>query len=422
MNKAIYTEKQKELLQIFRQGKLRRINILHGSVRSGKTWISLVLWAFWVATMPKSGKYLMVAKTLTSLKRNCLDLLEELVGRANFAYSLSQKQGQLFGRTIFLEGVNDARAESKIRGMTLTGAYCDELTLFTEDFFAMLLSRLSMENAKLFGTTNPDTPLHWLKVKYLDRATELDIFIMQFFIDDNTFLPHDYVNQLKSEYTGVFYDRFILGLWVVANGAIYRIFSDNPKQYATDKADITLSHDERSALLKYDFIQVGVDFGGNKSAHTFVATGISKDFSRLTALASERHEAKGLSPNDLYALFDKFIERVEKKYGKVLVVYADNAEQTLINGLRTHSSIPIKNSIKRPIIDRVRATTGLMSSGKFFLTGDCKTLSDAFQGAVYDDKKLNDTRLDNGTSDIDTLDAFEYSWEKYIKSYVRTME
>ncbi|MEG0339206.1 MAG: PBSX family phage terminase large subunit, partial [Oscillospiraceae bacterium] len=131
---------------------------------------------------------------------------------------------------------------------------------------------------------------------------------------------------------------------------------------------------------------------------------------------------KGLSPNDLYALFDKFIERVEKKYGKVLVVYADNAEQTLINGLRTHSSIPIKNSIKRPIIDRVRATTGLMSSGKFFLTGDCKTLSDAFQGAVYDDKKLNDTRLDNGTSDIDTLDAFEYSWEKYIKSYVRTME
>ncbi|MEG1754341.1 MAG: hypothetical protein RR234_10560, partial [Christensenella sp.] len=60
MNKAIYTDKQKELLQTFRQGKLRRINILHGSVRSGKTWISLVLWAFWVATMPKSGKYLMV--------------------------------------------------------------------------------------------------------------------------------------------------------------------------------------------------------------------------------------------------------------------------------------------------------------------------------------------------------------------------
>lgn len=77
----------------------------------------------------------MVAKTLTSLRRNCLDLLQELIGTNHFTYSLSKKEGRLFGRLIYLEGVNDARAESKIRGMTLSGAYCDELTLFTEDFF-----------------------------------------------------------------------------------------------------------------------------------------------------------------------------------------------------------------------------------------------------------------------------------------------
>ena len=171
----MYSEKQKQLLRLFKQKKLRRINILHGSVRSGKTWISLVLWAFWLLTMPKDGAYLMVAKTLTSLRRNCLDLLETLVGKANFSYSLAAKQAFLFGRLVYLEGVNDARAESKIRGMTLQGAYCDELTLFTQDFFAMLLSRLSMPGAKLFGTTNPDNPGHWLKTDYLDRAGELDL-------------------------------------------------------------------------------------------------------------------------------------------------------------------------------------------------------------------------------------------------------
>ena len=80
----IFTEKQKELLRIFKRGGLRRINLLHGSVRSGKTWISLVLWALWVASMPRGRSYLMVAKTLTSLRRNCLDLLEELVGREYF--------------------------------------------------------------------------------------------------------------------------------------------------------------------------------------------------------------------------------------------------------------------------------------------------------------------------------------------------
>ena len=82
----------------------------------------------------------MVAKTLTSLRRNCLDLLQELVGVKYFTYSLPKKEARLFGRLVYLEGVNDARAESKIRGMTLQGAYCDELTLYGEDFFTMMLS------------------------------------------------------------------------------------------------------------------------------------------------------------------------------------------------------------------------------------------------------------------------------------------
>ena len=233
----VYTPKQRELLRLWQHGKLRRINLLEGSVRSGKTWISLVVWAFWVATMPRDGNYLMVAKTLTSLRRNCLDLLQELVGTKYFSYSLSKKEARLFGRLVYLEGVNDARAESKIRGMTLQGAYCDELTLFTEDFFAMLLSRLSCPGAKLIATTNPDSPQHWLKVKYMDRAGELDMLTMKFLIEDNTFLDPAYVANLKKEYVGVFYDRFILGLWKTADGLIYRQFADNPEKWMVDAVD-----------------------------------------------------------------------------------------------------------------------------------------------------------------------------------------
>lgn len=216
-----YSKKQLELMQLWQRGELRRINLLEGSVRSGKTWISLVLWAFWVASMPKGNSYLMVAKTLTSLRRNCLDLLEELVGKSNFSYSISQKEGRLFGRKIYLEGVNDVRAESKIRGMTLQGAYCDEVTLFTEEFFSMLLSRLSQEGAKLFATTNPDNPAHWLKTNYMDRRKELNMLVMKFLIDDNPYLPLEYLQELKKEYTGVFYNRLILGEWVIAEGLVY---------------------------------------------------------------------------------------------------------------------------------------------------------------------------------------------------------
>lgn len=220
----IYTKKQRKLLGLWKRKQLCRINLLEGSVSSGKTWVSLVLWGFWVATMPADKLYLMCGKSLTTLKRNCLIPLEELFGRSNFQFSTSAKEAYLFGRRILLEGANDARSESKIRGLTLQGAYCDELTLFPKDFFVMLLSRLRVPGAKLIATTNPDSPEHWLKKEYIDRRTELDMLVVRFLLDDNTTLDPQYVAAVKAEYTGVFYNRFILGEWCLAEGIVYPQF------------------------------------------------------------------------------------------------------------------------------------------------------------------------------------------------------
>lgn len=221
----VYTPKQLEAMRIWQSGGLKRINIFEGSVSSGKTWVSLVMWAFWVKTMPadENSLYLMAGRSLTTLKRNCLFLLQELVGTDNFDFTLSSKEGRLFGRHVLLEGANDAQAESKIRGLTLQGAYIDEATKLPEDFFAMLLSRLRKAGAKLFGTTNPDAPMHWLKAKYLDRP-DLNILDLKFKIDDNTSLEPEYVEAIKKEYTGVYYERFILGNWTLAEGLIYPMY------------------------------------------------------------------------------------------------------------------------------------------------------------------------------------------------------
>ena len=119
----------------------------------------------------------------------------------------------------------------------------------------------------------------------------------------------------------------------------------------------------------------------------------------------------------------QFGEGILRDYGKIEDIYADSAEQTLIAGLREYIDpldLTVKNARKRPIIDRIRATTMLMGGERFLLTSDCETLREAFQGAVYDDKVIGeDVRLDNGTSDIDTLDAFEYSFERYIPRLIR---
>lgn len=255
LSEFFLTDKQKEFFSDWKHGRLKRINILEGSVRSGKTFSSLILWALWLATRPADGKYLMAGRTLTALKRNCLDPLQQLLGENNMRFSTPAKRAEIFGRTVELEGAANALSEEKIRGLTLAGAYLDEITLLPKDFFVMLLSRLSAPGAQLFGTTNPDSPRHWLKVEFLDNP-EIDIYRAKFLLDDNTTLPADYIDQLKREYTGVFFRRFILGDWVAAEGAIYPMFertkhvSDRLPELGTHWIACDYGHTNPTAFLK----------------------------------------------------------------------------------------------------------------------------------------------------------------------------
>ena len=352
----------------------------------------------------------MASKTLVSLERNVLSLLENLTGPDNFSYSISKKEGILFGRKIYFEGANDCRAESKIRGMTLMGAYCDELTLFNESFFVMLLSRLSEKGAKLFATTNPDSPHHWLKKKYIDRKGELDMLVETFLLTDNTFLDKSYVKSLKKEYTGVYYDRFILGKWKAAEGVIYRSFADNPGQYLLDG----ISPEEIS------FASIGIDFGGNKSAHAFVCTGFTKNMDKIIVL-DEFYIKEEISPKKLEDYFVDFVLKCKSKYD-IFDVYCDNAETTLINGLESAAlnsrlGVDIRKARKNPVNERIRFICKVMSHGRFFVLEHCKHIIDSLSSAVWDISTGIDKRLDNGTINIDSLDAMEYSIEPYMDEF-----
>lgn len=384
----VYTPKQLTLLRLWQHNKLKRINLLEGSVRSGKTWISLVLWAFWVATMPKDGNYLMVAKTLTSLRRNCLDLLQELVGTKHFTYSLSKKEGRLFGRLIYLEGVNDARAESKIRGMTLQGAYCDELTLFTEDFFSMLLSRLSCPGAKLIATTNPDSPMHWLKAKYMDRASELNMLILKFLIDDNTFLDQEYVENLKKEYVGVFYDRFIRGLWVVAEGLIYADVANGQG---------IVEPENRQYVKRY----ISIDYG---TLNPFSAGlyGLCKGvwYRYDEYYYSGREEQRQLTDSEYYA-------ELEKLAGKqhVEAVVIDPSAASMIAEIKKHGRFRVVKA-NNEVVDGIRETAKAFSRGQLKVTRNCSGAITEFSSYRWDDKKQEDKPIKENDHAMDEIRYF----------------
>lgn len=406
----MYSEKQKQLLRLFKQKELRRINILHGSVRSGKTWISLVLWAFWMLTMPKDAAYLMVAKTLTSLRRNCLDLLETLVGKSNFSYSLAAKQAVLFGRTVYLEGVNDARAESKIRGMTLQGAYCDELTLFTQDFFTMLLSRLSMPEAKLFGTTNPDSPNHWLKSEYLDRSQELDLMEMRFTIDDNEFLDPEYVRQLKREYTGVFYERFILGNWVIAEGLVYSMFSE--KEHVVHVLPECCAHPEKGQGEYY----ISVDYGTKNpfSAGLWCVSGGGA--TRIAEYYYDgRKSKKPRTDEEHYAALEKLIRHEVWNSGRRTVesypiqcVVIDPSAASMIECIRRHGSFSVR-AAKNDVIPGIGITGSLLAAGKLKIHADCKDCIREFGIYSWDEKAKGDQVIKENDHAMDDTRYFCYT-------------
>jgi len=230
-----------------------RINILTGAVSAGKTVASLLAWLETIAQAPETGLLIMFGRSSMTIERNCLDPLMEPAGPfAPFAPHIRHTRGaataNIFGRTIHLIGASDVRAEGRLRGATAYAIYGDELTLIPESFFTMALSRLRVPGSRLIGTSNPDGPMHWLRQKFLLRADELNLRHWHFTLDDNPFLTSEYVDAIKAEYQGLWYRRFILGEWCLAEGAIYDAWD----------AD-TMVVDDLPQILEW--FALGVDYG-----------------------------------------------------------------------------------------------------------------------------------------------------------------
>lgn len=222
-----------------------RYNLWVGAVRSGKSFASLLRFDQFCMHGPP-GDFAIIGKSRDAIKRNVLGPLTDMLG-PRFQYWLGKSEAKLYNRTIHLIGANDERAEHKIRGCTLAGAYVDEITILPKSIFEMLKGRLSITGAKLFGTTNPDSPFHWLKTEFIDR-TDLDIRVFDFNLEDNPSLDENFKLNLRKEYKGLWYDRFIKGLWVLAEGTIYDFFD-------------TSLHVIPTAPCLADYYICGIDYG-----------------------------------------------------------------------------------------------------------------------------------------------------------------
>lgn len=402
----ILSDKQNEYIR----NSTHRWNIKTGAVRSGKSFVDTAY------TVPyrirersgKPGLNVILGVSRETIERNVLQPMREIYTSALIGTINNRNVARVCGEDVYCLGADKVSQVAKIQGSSIKYAYGDEIAKWNKEVFEMLKSRLDKQYSCFDGACNPENPTHWLK-EFIDDDG-IDLYLQKYRIFDNPFLDPEYVRNLCKEYEGtVYYDRYILGKWKRAEGSIYIKFADNPDGFvkSADKEHISR-------------IDIGIDFGGTGSGHAFVATAKYSD-GRKQPVMSRKHMKKdfrqGIDANLLSELFLEFVEDVIKKYGKPSNAYYDNAETVLGQSIKNACEkkfpyLHVRPAVKKKINDRIEYTVQLMGAGLFSITEDCETLSKALQEAVYNSKSMEEERLDDGSTDIDTLDAFEYSIER----------
>jgi PBSX family phage terminase large subunit len=394
-----------------------RLNIWEGSVRSSKTISSLVRWLRYVRTNPE-GNLLMVGRTERVLKRNIIDEMAKMVGEHRCRLVAGSGELWLMGKRVYLAGASDERAQEKIRGLTLAGAYCDEISTYPQSFWMMLMSRLTADDPHLYGTTNPDGPSHWLLEDFLSRARlwlqhdgsvlqadaadALPLARFSFNLDDNPHLSASTVDFIKRSHSGLWYKRFVQGLWVVAEGAVFSMW--DPDLHIIDVIP---------PIRRW--LAVGVDYGQANPFHA-VLLGLGID-GVLYVVSEWRHDPRKTQHQFVDSDYSEqmrdwlnqiplpatrrqdgsWLRGVQPEFVVVDPSAASFRAQLHRDGM---TPVPADNTVD----DGIRVVSSLLAQGKLKIHRSCTELAREIPGYSWDDKaarlgedkpiKVNDHGID----------------------------
>ncbi|MGW7514794.1 PBSX family phage terminase large subunit [Streptomyces sp. NPDC054796] len=352
----------------------RRINLWHGSVRSGKTIASLLAFVIAVATAGPSGLIIVCGRSLQTIERNVFEPLQDGALFGPLAKHVHHTRGAttatILGRTVHLIGAADTRAEGRLRGLTAQLAYVDEATLMPEGFWTQLLARLSVPGARLYATTNPDSPRHWLKVGYLDRAAELNLRAWHFKLSDNPSLSPEYVADLSAEHVGLWRRRMIDGAWCVAEGAIYDMW-----------AEARHVVDELPEMRRY---WAGVDYG-TTNATSVILLGLGVD-DRLYACAEWRHDSKSTHRQMTDAQYSAAVRAwLHRQEVTPEWLFIDPSAASFITQMWADGAEGIARA-SNEVTDGIRSVSSLLAADRLLVHRSCEGLLDELPAYCWDPK------------------------------------
>lgn len=371
--------------------------ICDGSIRSGKTvseGISFFIWAF---ANFKEQNFALCGKTINSFRRNVWTWCKSLLKLRGYQILESRDENKITiiykGKMnyFYIFGGRDERSQDLIQGITLAGVLFDEVALMPESFVNQATGRCSVAGSKFWFNCNPDSPSHWFKKNWIEKAENKKLLYLHFTMDDNLSLSEDIKERYRGLYVGVFFKRFILGLWVVAEGAIYDMFSEELNCY--EKLP--------KRIETYSDPVVAIDYGTtNPLAALLCIDDDTKLFIESEYYFNSRAEGYQKTDEQYLDDIDAWLRKTlgTNPYPQLIV---DPSAASFIIAARTRG-YRVKEA-DNTVLDGIRQTATLLAKRMLLINKQCKNLVREILGYVWDDNskverekplKMNDHAVD----------------------------
>ena len=391
------SEKQKKILA-FPYSKFDSI-ICDGSVRSGKT--SIMMWAFvdWAMREFDGQRFGICGKTVDSASKNIVVPFISMA-LAKERYNLRWRRADHVlevtrcGKTNYFEvfGGKDESSFMLIQGRTLAGVLMDEVVLMPESFVNQALARCSVEGSKLWFSCNPGSPQHWFYLNWIKRAEEHDALYLHFEMKDNPALSEKVLKRYESMYSGVFYDRYIRGLWVLAEGLIYPMFGDE----CTVDAPPT-----NTGKVEY---YVSCDYG---TLNPFAALLWQWDGKTATLMREYYYSGreKQQSKTD-----EEYYQDVARWIGDIPIrsFIVDPSAASFIETLRRHKKFLVRHA-KNDVLPGIMTTSRYLQDGTIKVCKECKNTIKEFGLYRWDEESNEDRPIKDNDHAMDAVRYFAYT-------------
>ena len=375
-----------------------RWNVKTGATRSGKTYMDYFLIPRrLLAVRGEEGMNVILGNTRETVRRNVILPMQQIYGSKRISNIRNDNSCRMFGEQVFILGADNSNHVDRIRGMSLKYCYGDEVTTWNQEVFDMLKSRLDKEYSCFDGTCNPDSPAHWFK-QFLD--SDADIYQQAYTIDDNPFLSPVFIENLKKEYAGtVYYDRYILGLWTLAEGLIY-------PNYQACIGELPEGAKPTDYVLSIDYGTLNA-FSGIlwcKSGATWYAV---KEY-----YYSGRDTGKQKTDEDYAKDLDEFINPIwqeRKKNSGELVqkirVIIDPSAASFITLLKRREWAKV-TAADNAVLDGIRDTAVCMQNGKIKVSESLQNWRKEVEGYRWDDESQTDKPIKENDHAMDSMRYF----------------